>query len=456
MKKTLLFLTFLFISTINAQCWEDIAVGGSHTVYIKSDGTLWAVGGNEFGQLGDGTNENRLVPIKIGNDNDWKSVTLGSNHQTLAIKTDGTLWTWGRNINGQLGDGTNINKNSPTKIGNDNDWKYVAAGRQHSIAIKTDGTLWAWGSNSKGELGDGTNIDRNSPTKIGNDIDWQSIAAGYRYTMAIKKDGTLWTCGDNDSGQLGNGKSNINTNILAQVGSSNDWLLISTRTITSSAIKKDGTLWTWGNNQQGQLGNGDVDNDVAIPTQIGTDTNWKQISSGTLNTSAIKTDGTLWSWGINDYGQLGDGTYTQKNVPVKIGNDTNWQFVYVGGIHSRGLKTDGTLWGWGLNQTGELGDLTNLYTNYPIQINCATLKTDDFSIVKQYSIYPNPTKGIINIENFDNKAIKAIRIIDSSGKLVLKQSSNYQQVDLNQIPKGLYIIQIENDGKTFNQKIVKE
>lgn len=456
MKKLLLFFTILFFTTINAQCWEDIAVGGSHTVYIKSDGTLWAVGWNIFGQLGDGTNEDRLVPTRIGNDTDWKSVTLGSNQQTLAIKKDGTLWAWGRNFYGQLGDGTNVDRNTPTKIGNDNNWKFVAAGRQHSIAIKTDGTLWAWGTNGDGELGDGTNIDRNVPTKVGNDTDWQTIAAGLRYTMALKNNGTLWTCGYNGSGQLGNDKPDISTNVLTQVGNSNDWLSISTRILTSSAIKKDGTLWTWGSNQQGQLGNGQARIDVAVPTKIGNDTNWKQIASGTFNSSAIKTDGTLWSWGINDYGELGDGTYIERHIPTQIGSDTNWQFVYVGGVHSRAVKTDGTLWGWGPNSTGELDNISNLYTNYPVQISCPTLRTDGFLTIKTYSIYPNPAKEIINIENFDNKSISNIKIIDSSGKLVLKQSNNLQQINLKQIPQGIYIIQIESEGKLYNQKFIKE
>lgn len=457
MKKLLLFFVFLFINTIYAQCWQNIALGGATTVCIKSDGTLWATGWNEYGQVGDGTNDNKNILTKVGNDNDWKSVTLGANLQTLAIKKDGTLWAWGANSKGQLGDGTNIDRNVPTKIGNDTDWKYVAAGRQHSVAIKTDGTLWAWGPNNNGELGDGTYIDRNVPTKIGTDNNWQSIAAGLRYTMALKNDGTLWTTGNNDNGQLGNGKPYIKTNIFSQIGNSNDWLLISTRIYTSSAIKKDGTLWTWGDNQEGQLGNGDVDNDVTIPTQIGTDTNWKQIASGDLNSSAIKTNGTLWTWGLNDYGQLGDGTYVNKFIPTQIGSDNNWELVYAGGGHSGALKTDGTFWAWGLNSSGQIGNGTNIDSiNYPTKVNCPTLKTDDFIATKAYSIYPNPTKDIINIENFNEGSINSIKIIDSTGKLVLKQNNNLQQINLKQISQGIYIIQIESDGKLYNQKIVKE
>lgn len=460
MKKLLLIFIFLFINSLNAQCVQSIAIGGAHVVYIKNDGTLWAVGWNDYGQLGDGTFINRNSLTKIGNDNDWKSVTLGSNLQTLAIKNDGTLWAWGRNFNAQLGDGTYINKNSPTKIGNDNDWKYIAAGRHHSVAIKNDGTLWAWGENRSGELGDGTNIDRTIPTKIGNDTNWHSIAAGYAYTMALKNDGTLWTCGNDDYNQLGNGNQNGSTNILTQIGSSNDWLSISTVTSTSSAIKKDGTLWAWGDNNFGQLGNGVFGHEslfIGIPTQIGTDTNWKQIASGTFNSSAIKTDGTLWSWGINESGQLGDGTFTDKSVPTQIGSDTNWESIFAGGGNSGALKADGTFWIWGSNGRGQ-ADSNNVGTfiNYPLQLNCSTLKNNEFSIKKTYSIYPNPTKEIINIENFDDKSINNIKIIDSSGKLILKQTNNFQQINVKQVPKGIYILQIEADGKLYNQKIIKE
>lgn len=457
MKKLLFFFTILSIIPSNAQCWKDISLGGATTVCIKNDGTLWAAGWNEYGQLGDGTNDNKNVLTKIGNDNDWKSVTLGTNLQTLAIKNDGTLWAWGSNNKGQLGDGTNIDRNVPTKIGNDSDWKYVAAGRQHSFAIKTDGTLWAWGPNNNGELGDGTNIDRNVPTKIGTDNNWLSIAAGLRYTMALKNDGTLWATGNNDYGQLGNGQPYIKTNIFSQIGNSNDWLLISTRTSTSSAIKKDGTLWTWGSNQNGQIGNGYDYPDIIIPTQIGNETNWKQIASGDFNISAIKKDGTLWTWGLNDYGQLGDGTYVDKFTPNQIGNENNWQSIYTGGGHCGALKTDGTFWMWGLNSAGQIGNNTNIEVNYPIQVNCSALKTDEFSISNLYSVYPNPAKETINIDSFNDKSfINNIKIIDSSGKLLLKQSNNFQQVNLNKLTKGVYIIQIEADGKSYNQKFIKE
>jgi hypothetical protein len=173
---------------------STIAIGSSHTIIIKRDGTLWAWGHNYYGQLGDGTNTNRYATIKIGNDSDWKYIVVGHYH-TVALKADGTLWIWGDNQYGQLGDGTNNSRNIPTKIGNNSDWVRVAIGYGHTTALKNNGTLWTWGSNYNGQLGDSTNISRNRPTKIGNDSDWVSVASRGYHTVALKKDGTLFGLG---------------------------------------------------------------------------------------------------------------------------------------------------------------------------------------------------------------------------------------------------------------------
>ncbi len=144
--------------------WEVVAAGFAHTVAIKTDGTLWAWGYNEYGQLGDGTWEDKNTPTQIGTDTDWEAVAAGDYH-SLALKTDGTLWVWGNNGYGQLGDGTTVNKNIPTRIGIDTDWSAIAAGFYHTIALKSDDTLWAWGYNNYGQLGDGT-AWKDSPVQI--------------------------------------------------------------------------------------------------------------------------------------------------------------------------------------------------------------------------------------------------------------------------------------------------
>ena len=184
----------------------SLAAGSYHTVTIKTDSTLWAWGLNDYGQLGDGTNENKNSPIQIGAETNWASVAAGEAH-TVAVKTDGTLWAWGYNDYGQLGDGTNSSKNSPVQIGAETNWASVAAGEGHTVAVKTDGTLWAWGLNDYGQLGDQTNKNKNNPIQIGTDTNWASVAAGRYHSVAVKTDDTLWTWGYNDEGQLGDGSA---------------------------------------------------------------------------------------------------------------------------------------------------------------------------------------------------------------------------------------------------------
>jgi cytochrome c oxidase assembly protein Cox11 len=169
---------------------------------VKSDGTLWAWGYNWYGQLGDERTTDNYSPERIGTDSNWVSVSAGLDH-TGAVKSDGTLWAWGANYYGQLGDGTTLNRYSPAQIGTDTNWVSVAAGYFHMAALKSDGTLWAWGGNTRGELGDGTTTDSYNPEQISMESGpWVSVAAG-SHTVAVKSDGTLWAWGPNWAGQLG-------------------------------------------------------------------------------------------------------------------------------------------------------------------------------------------------------------------------------------------------------------
>ncbi len=207
--------------------FTNIAAGLYHTVALKSDGTLWAWGDNSSGELGDGTTNNQSSPEQIGTDNKWVSVATVLEH-TVALKSDGTLWAWGNNADGQLGDGTTNSQTSPEQIGSDNNWVSVAAGYNHTVALKSDNTLWAWGNNITGQLGDGTTNNQSSPEQIGADNNWASIAAGEGHTVALKSDGTVWTSGDNVYGDLGDGTTTQH-NSLEQIA------LINSYTVTPSA-----------------------------------------------------------------------------------------------------------------------------------------------------------------------------------------------------------------------------
>jgi len=297
-------------------------------IATKNDNTLWTWGNNVYGQLGDGTTTRSISPQQIGALTDWASVASGHIFM-LALKTDGTIWSiGGSNTVGQLADGTTISKSSPIQIGALTNWISIASGGGHGAAINSSGALWMWGSNTDGQLADGTLDSKSSPIQVGSLTDWKQVSCGQLYTLALKLDGTLWSWGYNNGGQLGDATS-VGKSSPVQIGSSTDWASCEAGQYHAAAIKTDGTLWTWGANNYGQLGLGSVlTANYSSPVQVGSLSNWKKVSCGYSYTTALKTDGTIWTWGFNTDGQLGDNTNVHKSSPIQVGGLNNWKNIF--------------------------------------------------------------------------------------------------------------------------------
>jgi alpha-tubulin suppressor-like RCC1 family protein len=322
--------------------WSKIAISSrtqtrGTVAAIKTDGTLWLWGHGTYGQLGNGSNISRSSPTQVGALTSWSDVAVeGEGIGVIAIRTDGTIWTWGNSeYTGMLGHNNRTNYNSPKQVGSDTTWSKIAVSAGVAAAIKTNGTLWLWGYNSYGQLGQGDTTRRSSPTQVGSGTDWAALpdnTGGGTWMGAIKTNGTLWTWGGNWQTQTGSNRSgNFNPVAPTQQTGSN-WSKLYVGNDHGLGIKTDGTLWGWGNNSRYQLTNS-VGNYGAI-TQIGTNTNWADIGTGYYETIGLKTDGTIWAWGRDSSGQLGlNGAavgYVQS--PTQIGTGTNWGAVCVGPI----------------------------------------------------------------------------------------------------------------------------
>jgi alpha-tubulin suppressor-like RCC1 family protein len=322
----------------------------------------------------------------------------------MAIRTDGSLWAWGNNVFGQLGDGTRVSSLDPIKIMED--VVAVSAGWNHSMAIRADGSLWAWGINStlyiydRGDtsfLGDGTTIDRLAPVRIMDDV--AAVSTGYNHTMVIRTDGSLWAWGYNNWGQLGDGTME---NQSTPVRIMEDVAAVSVGTRHTVAVKTDGSLWVWGHNYFGQLGDSTL---IDRHTPVRIMDNIAYASAGADFTMVIRTDGSLWAWGYDIYGQLGDGASTNRFAPERIMEDvvavsTNT----INSVNSNAyghvlaVRRDGSLWAWGCNTDGQVGDGTIINRTAPIQIMDSVMVTDNMLIRVSDSNLPD-IPALPNIAN---------------------------------------------------------
>jgi alpha-tubulin suppressor-like RCC1 family protein len=335
--------------------WQSITTGFGHTCGIRSDATLWCWGLNAWGQLGDGTKTNHLVPTQVGDRTDWMSVSAGT-HFTCATRLDHTLWCWGFNGDGELGTGDMRDRLQPTRVGESADWASVGAGVFHACGVRLDGTVWCWGDKvHHADDGQLRKRDPLEPTQIGSATTWVNSSASYAHTCATQLDGTLWCWGPNKGkGGLGGARTS-KRHKPAQVDAGTDWTLASAGDFFTCATKTDGSGWCWGDNNHGQLGD-DTTRNKRDPGQIGSDLDWALIDAGGAHSCGRRLDGTAWCWGWNGFGQLGIGSFSDEHHPVQVGSDTDWLTLSTGEEHSCGIRANGSAWCWGSNSYGELGN----------------------------------------------------------------------------------------------------
>jgi alpha-tubulin suppressor-like RCC1 family protein len=467
---TLAILVIILTNTLHSQCFSKISAGDYHNVGIKSNGTIYTWGNRSLGYgalgLGAATGPAILAPTQVGTATYWTSVSTGSVN-TFAIKSDGTLWGTGSDIHGELGDGTYGSSHiiyNFIQIGSDTNWKTTSGTRDSSVGLKTNGTLWGWGFNNNGQVGDGTTIERHTPVQIGTDTNWKAITSGMSasFNIALKTNGTLWGWGVNGGANcLGQG---IGTSTIAyysspiQIGTDSNWSSMDSGFQHTLAIKINGTLYVFGGGVNGSCGHGLTDAPFVSPTQIGTDSNWSQVSAGANTSYAIKTDGTLWAWGQNDYGQLGDGTMVNKGYPTQIGTDTNWSSVQAGYRHCIALKTDGSLWAWGDNSWSQLGIGTSSSSTIPVQITVAGCALGNEAFNKTpINLYPNPTNGRVTLNNSEAQ-YQSVAVYNYLGQEVTQQKlneSNNQTVDLSSFSNGVYLFKLQSENSSETLKVIK-
>ncbi|RZJ66171.1 MAG: T9SS type A sorting domain-containing protein [Flavobacterium sp.] len=452
MKKILLLALLLVASKNHAQECVDRVVcsDNSVTVYLLDGNTLtW--GQNQFGQLGNGTTVATISPTPTVNADQWASVSHARMH-TIALDHDGNLWSWGNNDVGQLGNNSTASYSYvPVSTGSGSDWIEISGGNLHSIGKKADGTLWGWGNNGAYELiMNGENFYAN-PFQISPDTDWNKIYAGYFKTFAIKYDGTLWGRGRNNLGDVGIG-STVWVPFFTQIGTANNWTKISAARCNSSfGLRSDNTLWAWGINENGRLGDGTVINRTA-PVQI--PGQWKDIASGNFHTIGIKTDGTLWQWG--SYGWFDGGIPIPiTNVPVQVGTDSDWKSVSAGYCSSYAIKENNSLWSWGYNGGGWLGDGTTVSNYTPEMImGCTQMSSSDW-LSGALTVYPNPTRDIVKWNT--TETMSTFRIVNALGQTVKSGDARSGELHVSDLTEGIYVIVLESSsGKTQQTKFIKQ
>jgi alpha-tubulin suppressor-like RCC1 family protein len=356
--------------------------GARAAILLKADGSVLTWGMNSNGQLGNGTTTDSPLPVQVLGTNAAGNLTgvtaiMGGEEHNVALKSDGTVWAWGMNAFNQLGNGGTADSATPVQVSGLTSVVALGARAYHTLAIKSDGTVWSWGNDKYGALGIGVNDSRPDypiPVQVPGLSNPLMVTAGYGFSLALMSDHTLMAWGDNSNGQIGDG-TNTSRYTPVPVQGIDHVIQVSAGWNHSVAIKSDGTVWTWGENTWigvypgvGKLGNGTTA-DSFLPTQVPGLAGAIQASAGDSFTAVLLRDGTVWTFGANGAGQLGTGSFTvQSLLPVQVQGLNNVVSLTARDHHAQAIRNDGTVWSWGSGQNGELGNGTTQNSAIPVQV----------------------------------------------------------------------------------------
>lgn len=345
---------------------HSLAAGGFHSIWIGDDGLMWGLGYNGEGQLGDGTRTNRTRPVVAGTSSDWTQCSAGY-YTSYGIRKDGSLWAWGSNQYGQLGIDESPSKTprvtKPRRVDSTKKFTWIAGGAFHALALATDGTLWAWGWNKSGQLGKGDRKSAYKPHQIGSEKDWIAISTCGYHCAAQKADGSWWIWGGNADGQLGftNLLDRTSPALVANPGVADAVYAGGFQSFArwAGGQPKAGQLTSWGRNQWGTLGRGTTDpynNPVPTPAPIASSLAFADVASGYFHTLALLPTMSLYAWGRNLKGEIGNGAYAEAvATPIQITSLTGVTRIAAGEEFSLATRLDGGVWGWGTDKYGQLG-----------------------------------------------------------------------------------------------------
>lgn len=441
-------LLCFFTTFLSAQ---DLHLNFTSSWHVCTDGTLESTGYRFVSEKDSIVTDSFPVFTDVG-----KAVvmTAGVLHSVFALTEDSTVWAWGENQGGSLGLGDTIRRKDPDRIPGLSRIVQVKGEWFTYFALTDEGEVFAWGVGDNGQIGDSLREFRATPAKIPGLTEVISLSASMDHVLVVKRDGRVWAWGFNDKYQLGDGTNSLRPYPVLVPGL-NDVVKVVAGYDHSLALKKDGSLWGWGNNYLGSLGDSTLGILVTIPTQIGAIDSVGDIGAGNNFSVVVRKDGQVWGFGLNSQGQLGIGnTGTFYKSPVKIQNLENIRSVLANQSFAFGQDNFGNWWGWGSNQYGQLGNGTRATQYYPVKFlsSCSGTSIEEANESILVDVFPNPSDGIFSV-SAKNAALEKLRVYNSLGMPVVFQFRN-GLLDISAHPKGLYYLEVQTGRRIYGTKLL--